>query len=86
MTWSVEYATQVKEFARHTGDVSVEVETAKEQALKCVDEIIESGVLGDPAADYNVRVVGHANPQTITPSGLSEDYVQITVTKIGEMV
>lgn len=84
--WSVEYATSVKEYARETTDGSIEDSIAKAQALECVDHIIESGVLGEPDAEYRVRVMGHANPQNITPAGAPSDYVQITVTRVEDTV
>jgi hypothetical protein len=54
-----------------------------QQCAEKVQAIIESGVLGDADAEFNVSLSGHGNPEHTPVAGWSNDFVGISIYQLG---
>lgn len=58
-----------------------ESKKALDSAKKIAEDIIASGIVGDPKGEFAVQLNGHSNDKNRAKSGHSNDYIAITITQ-----
>ena len=83
MSWSARYTYGAEGGVDFSGNPEMpEVATQFDQAVKSVNYLIQSGVLGSPNGKYNIFLSGHANENHQPKEGWSNDSVTISITQI----
>lgn len=89
MSWSATWTQREQEIVAGPVLSNVrEVPEHLEQYNKCaqqVQAIIESGVLGDADAEFNVSFSGHGNPEHKPTIGWANDFVSISIYQQGAL-
>lgn len=87
MSWSVSGTIGPDKVANYRNEVlqqengEKESKKALDSAKKIVEDIVSSGIVGDPKGEYTVQMNGHSNDKNRAKSGWSNDYINIQVTQ-----
>lgn len=92
MSWSVSYKYEDNDITEETqpalqkvveqvqeGALSTEVAEQVLVTADVVDDIIGSGVIGDPQGKFHIILSGHANPEHKPASGWANDSIVINI-------
>lgn len=87
MSWGVTLKVKDRDIVNHeeannlVDKLSDEHKIQYAVSLLSLIEIVDSGALGDPEAEFNVTFSGHANPGNVKTPGWANDFLQISISQ-----